>query len=70
MENKIFLDNSISETPMEKNIKFFDGGNEVGCLDWEDGKMKFFGNADKSAKVFIKWVQLQWDMQQSVAEGE
>jgi len=36
------------------NIIFSDNEKEVGELYWDDGILKFKGNMDESAKVFIE----------------
>jgi hypothetical protein len=35
------------------NVSFFIEDNLIGKLDWNDGVMKFYGEADESAKVFF-----------------
>lgn len=49
------LDTKINLSPMKQNYKilFFKENSEVGSLDWNDGVMKFIGNADESAKLFF-----------------
>ncbi len=36
------------------NITFNHEGKTVGCLDWNDGTMRFSGSADESARVFFE----------------
>ena len=37
------------------NIRFIDGnGEEVGCLDWGSGQLRFTGNMDESARIFFE----------------
>lgn len=35
------------------NVVFYSGSVQVGKLDWNDGVMKFTGDADESAKLFF-----------------
>lgn len=41
----------IEISPVPTSIIF---GNDIGKLSWEDGKMKFEGNADESARIFFE----------------
>lgn len=36
------------------NITLFGVSGEVGKLEWEDGKIKFTGNYEESAKIFFE----------------
>jgi len=38
------------------NIKFHNGSNTVGTLDFNGPELVFTGDAEQSAKVFIDWV--------------
>ena len=39
-------------------ITFYDpDGTEAGVLDWSDGTMRFEGDADESAKIFIEFIK-------------
>ena len=44
-----------------KSISFDTGGDEYSTLTWEGGVFKFSGNPDKSAQVFLDWVQQYYD---------
>ena len=39
--------------PSMCNICFNDGSNEIGKITWDDGVMRFEGNAEESAKIFF-----------------
>ena len=40
------------------NLIFYnDKGEHIGEMDFSDGIFRFTGNADESAKVFVKWVK-------------
>lgn len=43
----------LSPTLRAYNVTFQLEGKEVGRLSWDDGTMKFEGNADESAKIFF-----------------
>ena len=52
---------SIREEP-SKTLSFTDSsGKEIGRLCWED-KLVFEGNAEESAKVFIKFLKELWGL--------
>ena len=38
------------------NVAFHDGSRNVGRLDFNDGVLKFEGNAEESAQVFIDFL--------------
>ena len=41
-----------------RNMTFVDKNNKtIGTLDFSDGQLKFTGNADESAKVFIRYLR-------------
>ncbi len=49
-----------AEPPVERNIIFYSTTDEVtgeqeqvGELNWDDGPMKFIGDAEESAKIFF-----------------
>jgi hypothetical protein len=49
------------------NISFYGNGGKVGELDWNDGKMKFIGDAEESAQLFFdniikRYFQIQFDL--------
>lgn len=47
-----------------RNITFSNANNEVvGTLDLNGKEMKFTGNADESAQIFIKWLKDWWGME-------
>jgi hypothetical protein len=52
----------ISNSAMQNHNIIFHGpnGKEVGRLDFNSGEMKFDGQADVSAGVFIEWVRRQF----------
>lgn len=37
------------------------GGKEVGRFDFNDGDLKFEGDANEAAKVFTEWARKSWD---------
>jgi len=45
----------ISATPIYNNIVFTKDNNTIGTLCWDDGIMKFDGNAEESAKIFFDY---------------
>ena len=52
------MDITINNPKPDNTVKFFaDDGTEVGKLDWNDGTLKFTGEADKSALIFIDLVK-------------
>jgi hypothetical protein len=54
----------ISNSAMQNHNIIFHGpnGKEVGRLDFNGGEMKFDGQADVSAQVFIEWVRKQFHL--------
>ena len=54
----------ISNSAMQNHNIIFHGpnGKEVGRLDFNGGEMKFDGQADTSAQVFIEWVRKQFHL--------
>lgn len=47
----------IRDMKPEHNIVFIDNDNEVGCLNWDTGKLEFKGNMDESAKIFFNFLK-------------
>ncbi len=39
------------------NMTFQMDGQQIGCMEWNDGVMKFTGNAEESAKVFFEYLK-------------
>ena len=39
------------------NITFCKDGQKIGRMEWNDGVMKFTGNAEESAKVFFEYLK-------------
>lgn len=37
-------------------MTFYDGKDAIGKLDWNDGVMKFEGNAQESAQIFFNYI--------------
>ena len=45
-----------------RTITFHDDNDkQIGELDFSNGKLKFKGNAEKSAKVFIDYCKKLWE---------
>ena len=42
--------------PPTRNITFHSEDEQIGELNWDDGTMKFIGDADESAKIFFDHV--------------
>ncbi len=50
----------IKPTSQLCDLRFFNNDNkEVGRFSWDNG-IKFEGDAEESAKIFIKWLKLLW----------
>ena len=50
----------LEQPPQNCELRFYNNENEkVGRLYWDD-KLKFEGNAEESAKIFIKWLKELW----------
>lgn len=43
----------VTLTP-DYTIRFFRENEEVGCLDFSDGTLKFSGQADEAARIFFE----------------
>ena len=53
---------SIRQPKAMRSLSFSGENNtEIGRLYW-DNELKFEGNAEESAKVFIKWLKELWDL--------
>ena len=52
-----------SQPPPNRTIRFHKDGNSepVGTFDFNGPQMIFTGDADESAKVFIRFVSERWD---------
>ncbi len=64
MESELYFssaeDLTITLPEPERNLCFMgEDGKEIGKLYWEN-ELKFEGNAEESAKVFIKWLKELW----------
>lgn len=52
----------IANTTAQHNIVFHGpGGKEVGRFDFNEGTVKFEGDANEAAKVFTEWARKNWD---------
>ena len=40
----------------QSNLMFLFEGNDIGKLEWNDGILKFTGDAEESAKIFFDWL--------------
>ncbi len=50
------IDTSSTNFVPVHELSFYDKNNkEIGSVDWKDGKVKFSGNVEKSAKVFFEY---------------
>ena len=49
-----------SEAPSPCNLIFWADNKEVGKLTWDDGELKFEGDAHESAKLFIEHLKELW----------
>ena len=48
----------LSKVKIPYNMIFMkEGKKEVGSLDWTDGKLKFKGDCDESAKIFFDMIK-------------
>ena len=62
MENDFSLRIDQPYTP--RTLSFMGEGNkEIGRLYWEN-ELKFEGNAEESALVFIKWLKELWNIKE------
>lgn len=54
---------SISNNSNINHCVIFHGpnGKEVGRMDFNDGELKFEGDASEAAKVFTEWCRNKWD---------
>lgn len=51
----------IANTTAQHNIVFHGpGGKEVGRFDFNEGTVKFEGDANEAAKVFTEWARKSW----------
>jgi len=66
IEAKFTLDN-----PKNYTMSFHKDDEVIGTLDFNTGVMKFEGNADESAKVFIDFIAEHWAdrLQQEYQKG-
>lgn len=54
----------ITQSPTPLSLSFIGENNtEIGKLYWNNG-LKFKGNAEESAKVFIKWLRELWNLKE------
>jgi hypothetical protein len=71
-DNSLYVTSSPPPTAIFTAIKpnhsvtFSKDGKDVGTLDFNSGTMKFTGNADESAKIFIRYLKEQTDVINSV----
>jgi len=59
------------EKPKNYAVSFYKDDEIIGTLDFNTGAMKFEGNADESAKVFIDQMAYHWAdrLQQEYQKG-
>lgn len=49
------------------SVTFHLHDKQVGALDWNDGQMKFIGDADESAKMFFdKVIKMYFDLEKEI----
>ena len=61
----------IANTTAQHNIVFHGpGGKEVGRFDFNEGTVKFEGDANEAAKVFTEWARKNWDDLRSKDKAE
>jgi len=60
-DSVLTVDNTWSLVEPNHTVTFHNTDNEmVGELDFNTSELKFKGNAEESAQVFIDWIILKW----------
>ena len=54
MEDKLFIANDLKA---QCNMSFYDDGNEIGRLTWDNGTLEFTGTAEDSARTFFDFLR-------------
>ena len=68
-DSKWTIGGKLTDAQSRHSVIFHNADNEfVGELDFSTSKMKFKGDAEESAQVFINWVDVLWSKRNERSE--